>query len=178
MLSKKKTDINVPVKARFRYGGKEVEAEVINPGAHFGMTWMVYVDDCHDPDFYVVEAPTHTEAEEIFVDSPHGESRRIDFSGPEKDDYCPETCHYTGSGTPYDGEAIMVNGTEGADLPWECVYVAPGLPEGGIKPAALRQYELDECASCGKECYVCTGSDDHSSCSTECKEELDKLFRW
>ena len=164
----------VEVKARFTYNDRAVEAIVINPGAHHGRAWMVFIDNQAWPDYLIVEAPSPEKAEDVFVDSEHGVDAHIDPE--ERGDYEPEHIHYSGSGVPYESEGIMVNGAEDEQIPWLCKYHAPGLPDEGVHPPGLEPYSIEECESCGTRCYA--HPDEFPSCSKECREELEKLFRW
>lgn len=69
-----------PVVAMFKWKPEDAEqqrATVINPGDWWGQTWLIYVADCMSPPLYVVEADGVSSVLDEFIDSPHGESERL-----------------------------------------------------------------------------------------------------
>lgn len=140
-----------------RYAHDFVTGSVVNQGDHYGYVWAVTVANCYDPPVYLVEAAGPGDAEEDFIDSPWGENERL--STEEQVEYEREKwdVQWTGSGTPYSGENIHVEGREigshnGADIvPFPCLYYGPGLPKQGIDP---RLYAAaGECELCGRPVY-------------------------
>ncbi len=166
------------VKAKGKFHGKPVEATAVNPGDWFGKVWLLYVEDCYDPPLYAVEADHIGHAIDIFIESEHGESQRIDeeveggdygfevnpgdiiggktidkkgfmnLRGEFVEDgrYLTEPS-YADHGIAYDGESIMVEGREGAKLPWPCVYIDPDdklVPAEGMSPLDYQYREERE----------------------------------
>jgi len=147
--------------ARFKErtgSGEEVdqEATAINPGDWFGKTWQVVAADCMDPPRYIVEADTPSDAEEEWIDSDYGAHYRIEPNDPDYLD--PDRVHFTGAGTAYDGENIMIYGQEfvahvRGSMPFACRYFGPGLPHEGVSPLVY-QYGEQECEHCEKKCFA------------------------
>lgn len=58
----------MPVKARGKLGGHDIEAEVVNPGNWFGRVWLVEIGCGYSSVFFAVEADSVTDAIDEFVD--------------------------------------------------------------------------------------------------------------
>jgi DNA-directed RNA polymerase subunit RPC12/RpoP len=163
--------------------GEFWEYPVVNPGGWFGKTWRITHETSHWPPGFIVEADNPGEAEDEWVDSPYGVHARIseedlkDYEDPTAYDdqgrfVGVHTCTFTGDGTPYDAESIMIDGAEsrsrGDHMPFPCLYFGPGLPKKGVNP--LVYYDPPTCDQCGTKLYAppTLTYDGHFVCSLDC----------
>ena len=60
-------------------------------------------------------------------------------------DYPEDERHYSGCGQILDLDHLMIYGDEGKDHPFPCRYFGKGLPEEGISPADIWEYDPADC---------------------------------
>lgn len=119
------------MKAKGKLNGREIEAEVVNPGDWFGKTWLIEVAVSHEPIYLVVEADNPSDAfDELAESEKHGHHVVVDEA--DLDDYPEDSRHYGPSGQVMDLDNVMIHGREHHRSPWSCRYYGDGLPEEGV----------------------------------------------
>lgn len=169
------------------------KAKVINPGGWQGRIWLVGETGMVDPPVYVVEAEYATDAEDEFIESEYGAGVRIDPDSPEADDYGElfsagdqianqvfekDTwvtvsgkevegplgyALYTGCGTRYDSESVVLYGPEQIV---DARYFGPGLPHCGVWP---ENYSPRMCDNCKQDYFITDDWADKDCCSPRCR---------
>ena len=115
---------------------------VINPGGWFGKAWLVELGGSYWPLFLVVEADTISDAiDELAENEKYG--HQIVVPDADLGDYPEDHRHYSGSGQVLDLDHLMIHGQEGAACPFMCRYFGDGLPEEGVVPNDISEYDLD-----------------------------------
>jgi hypothetical protein len=126
-----------PLVASFKFGRyhtEDTEATVINPGAWWGSTWLLYVGDCMSPPMYIIEAEHFGEVEEIFVCSEYGEYLHVN---PD-DEYDNKDYGFEfHKGDQICGKVIQSDGWYDLQLNYlgkgdEFRRIEPSLTDGGI----------------------------------------------
>lgn len=125
------------------HGHELKDMPVLNPGASFGRTWLLEIGGSYSPLFLIVEADSMSDAiDELAENEKYG--HHIVVSPEDLGDYDLETCHYGASGQVLDLDHLMIYGNETSKQPFCCRYFAEQLPEDGIDPRELDEYDLDE----------------------------------
>ena len=115
---------------------------VINPDGWFGKTWLLELGGCYTPLFLVVEADTISDAiDELSDNETYGHQIHV----PDEDlgDYPEDDRHYDGSGQSH--RPRSPDGLRGRadDQPYPVKYHGDGLPEEGIDPRELPDWDTD-----------------------------------
>ncbi len=118
------------------------DVPVLNPGAWFGRTWLIEVGGSYWPLFLVVEADSVSDAIDELADGKYG--HLITVPDEELADYPEEDRHFGPSGQVLDLDHLMVHGQEGTDRPFPCRYFGDGLPDEGIEPKEIWDFEWGE----------------------------------
>jgi len=84
---------------------------VFNGGGN--IAFVFYVDDCNDPDVYLVLADNIDDATDVFLDSDPGRKATV-IEPFEYGDYDIDEQPQNGNGQPVDVEAVV-----GFELPWD-----------------------------------------------------------
>ncbi len=170
--------MDLPQRVKARQDGDDTWYAVLNPGAEDGKVYRVQPYCGTWNPSYFVEAKNLSLAEEEFIDDDDfGKHYRIPAEDLKELEDHNETdaegrwtgfyhCQFTGSGNPYDGNDISVDG--GADD--QCDYYGPGIPHHGVQP--YRYANRGTCDQCGRFCYP--RSRQHRPyrwCCIECRRE-------
>lgn len=123
-------------------GHKLTDVPVLNPGGWFGKTWLIEIGGSYTPLLLVVEADTISDAiDELSDNETFGHQIHV----PQEDlgDYPEDERHYDGSGRVIDLDHLMIQGSEGCDLPYPVRYHGEGLPAEGIDSREYSDWERD-----------------------------------
>ena len=151
-------------------------APVVNPGDADGKAWCVVPATWPGGPEYIVESKSVTGAEDHLIDDDLGKDYRIpvedlnDYSDPVNDGVREYYCSFTGSGHPYDHEAMFVYGRDDEFVPFRCAYFGPGIPHKGVHP--WRYANFGECERCGREKFPMLVCRPHKVCSARCLQEI------
>lgn len=132
------------IKAKAKLGDHELkDIPVLNPSAWFGKTWLLEVGGSYTPLFLILEADSACDAiNELAANERYGHN--IVVEDDYLDDYPEEDRHYSDSGQVLDLDHLMIHGAEGNAIPFPCRYFGNNLPDEGILPAELEEWDWDE----------------------------------
>ena len=115
---------------------------VVNQGNWFGRTWLCEIGGSMEPIYLVVEAESFCSAIDELADS---ETHRyhIVVEDDDLDDYDPDECSFGPSGQILDLDWLLLHGDESKAVPFPCRYFGDDLPEDGIDPTDLHEWEWE-----------------------------------
>ncbi len=116
---------------------------VLNPGEWFGKTFLLEIVGSYSPLYLIVEAGSVYAAIDELADN-----ERYGHNIIVADDYLsgsPEEGRYYGpSGQVLDLCHLAIHGAENAAIPFPCRYFGDKLPEEGVLPVELDEWDWDE----------------------------------
>jgi hypothetical protein len=115
---------------------------VINADGWFGKTWLLELGGSYSSLFLVVEADSTSDAiDELSDNETYGHQIHV----PDSDlgDYPEDSRHYDGSGRVIDLDHLLIHGQEGSDVPYAVKYHGDELPDEGIDPRELSDWDTD-----------------------------------
>ena len=132
------------IKAKAKLGDHELnDVEVINPGNWFGKTWLLEIGGSYSSLYLIVEADSASDAiDELANNERYGHLIVVDED--YLDDYPEDSRHYGPSGQVLDLDHVMIHGQEGSRTPFSCRYFGNNLPDEGVLPAELDEWDWDE----------------------------------
>lgn len=132
------------ITAKAQLGDHELnDIPVLNPTAWFGKTWLLEIGGSYTPLFLIVEAGSASDAiEELADNEKYGHHIIVDDD--YLDDYPEEDRRYGPSGQVLDLDWLAIHGAEGSGIPFPCRYFGPNLPDEGVLPAELDEWDWDE----------------------------------
>ena len=135
------------ITANATFHGQELkDIPVINAGNWFGKTWLIELGGSYTPLFLIVEADNLCDAiDELAENEKYGHQIIVDDA--DLGDYPEDERHYSGNGQVLDLDHLMIYGEEGKDQPFQCRYFGKGLPDEGIAPADVWEYDQADCES-------------------------------
>lgn len=131
------------IKAKAKLGDHELnDIPVLNPGDWFGKTWLLEIGGSYTPLFLIVEADSASDAiDELAANERYGHNIIVDDDC--LDDYPEEDRHYSGSGHVLDLDHLAIHGAEGNAIPFHCRYFGNNLPDEGVVPTELDEWDWD-----------------------------------
>jgi len=131
------------IKAKARLGDHELnDIPALNPGDWFGKTWLLEIGGSYTPLFLIVEADSASDSiDELADNEKYGHNIVVDED--YLDDYPEDDRHYSGSGQVLDLDHLMIHGAEGAAIPFPCRYYGDNLPDEGVVPTELDEWDWD-----------------------------------
>ncbi|MCB9924905.1 MAG: hypothetical protein H6822_22185 [Planctomycetaceae bacterium] len=131
------------ITAKAKLGDHELgDIEVINPGDWCGRTWLLEIGGSYTPLFLIVEADSASDAiDELADNEKYGHHIVVDED--YLDDYPEEDRHYGPSGQVLDLDHLAIHGAEGTAIPFPCRYYGDNLPDEGVLPAELDEWDWD-----------------------------------
>lgn len=132
------------ITAKAKLGDHELnDIPVINPGNWFGKTWLLEIGGSYSSLYLVVEADSASDAiDELADNERYGHNIIVDED--YLDDYPEDDRHYGPSGQVLDLDHLMIHGAEGSAIPFPCRYFGDNLPDEGVLPAELDEWDWDE----------------------------------
>jgi|GEM_PF-1044304 len=131
------------ISATATINGVEVtDIPVVNPGNWFGRTWLCEIGGSMEPIYLFIEADSFCSAIDELADS-DTHRHHIVVEHDDLDDYAPEECSFGPSGQILDLDWLLLHGDESKEVPFPCRYFGDGLPEGGIDPTELHEWEWE-----------------------------------
>src|SRR3954452_6318557 len=129
--------------ASCKFGDHDLtDIPVLNPDGWFGKTWLLEIGGSYSPLFLVVEADSVADAIDEFSDN-ETYGHQIHVLDEDLADYPEDDRHYDGSGRVIDLDHLMIHGREGCELPYPVRYYGDGLPDEGIDPRDVPDWEGD-----------------------------------
>lgn len=131
------------ITAKAKLGDHELDdISVINPGDWFGRTWLLEIGGSYSSLFLIVEADSASGAvDELAECEKYG--HLITVEDEYLSDYPEDSRHYGPSGQILDLDHLMIHGAEGTPVPFSCRYFGERLPDEGIVPTELDEWEWD-----------------------------------
>lgn len=124
------------------HGQDLTDIPVLNPNGWFGKTWLIELGGSYTPLILIVEADTVSDAiDELSDNETYG--HQLHVSDADLGDYPEDSRHYDGSVRVIDLDHLMIHGQERSDLPFPVRYHGDGLPDEGIDPRELSNWDLD-----------------------------------
>ncbi len=136
-----KQDMTITAKGAF-HGHELADIPVLNPGGWFGKTWLLEIGGSYWPFFLIVEADSVTDAIDELAEGRYG--HLITVGEEDFTDYPNEDRHYGPSGQVLDLDHLMVHGDESGKHPFPCRYYGDGLPDEGIEPCEIWDFDFGE----------------------------------
>jgi hypothetical protein len=132
------------IKAKAKLGDHELnDVPVLNPGDWFGKTWLLEIGGSYSSLYLVVEADSASDAiDELADNARYGHLLIVEEE--YLDDYPEEDRHHSGSGHVLDLDHLAIHGAEGSAIPFPCRYYGDNLPDEGILPAELDEWDWNE----------------------------------
>lgn len=132
------------ITANAKLGDHELkDIPVLNPSAWFGKTWLLEIGGSYSSLYLIVEADSASDAiDELADNERHGHNIIVDDD--YLDDYSEEDRHYGPNGQVLDLDHLMIHGAEGSPIPFPCRYFGDNLPDEGVLPAELDEWDWDE----------------------------------
>jgi hypothetical protein len=133
------------ITAKGNLNGLELnDVPVINPGNWFGKCWLIELGGSYSSLYLIVEADSMCDAiDELADNEKYG--HQIIVADSDLGDYPEDSRHYGASGQVLDLDHLMIYGQEGKDQPFPCRYFGKGLPDDGILPVDIWDYDEADC---------------------------------
>ncbi|TWU08880.1 hypothetical protein CA54_41190 [Symmachiella macrocystis] len=130
-----------PITAKAKLEDQELnDIPVLNPGDRFGRTWLLEISGSRTPLFLIVEAGSVGDAVEKLAENDcYGHHIIVD---DDCLDGFPEGQRYYGqSGQVLNLRHLAIHGAERAAIPFPCRYFGDNLPDEGVLPADLDEWD-------------------------------------
>jgi hypothetical protein len=115
---------------------------VLNPNGWFGKAWLIELGGSYTATYLVVEADSMSDAVDELSDSELF-GHQIHVTDSDLGDYPENERHYDGSGRVIDLDHLMIYGQEGSDAPYPVKYHGDELPDEGIDPRELSDWDME-----------------------------------